>query len=66
MFEHDKEPGTRKFAWVGKWAKMTGERAKIDAKANGTYIVYKKGNELVKEYADGTIEKFNSTNSGNN
>lgn len=38
-----------------KLIKMTGERAKLDAKANGTYIVYKDGaGKLVKEYYDGT------------
>lgn len=31
----------RKFEWVDKWAKMTGERARIDAKANMTAIVYR-------------------------
>ncbi len=39
-----------------KLIKLTGERAKLDAKANGTYIVYKtdKG-QIVKEYANGEI-----------
>lgn len=41
---------------LGKYIKMTGERAKIDAKIYNTYIVYKdsKGN-LVREYPDGKI-----------
>jgi hypothetical protein len=42
-----------------KLIRMTGDRAKIDAKANGTYVVYK--NEkgvLVKEHANGTTELF--------
>lgn len=66
MLERDKEVGVRKFGWVDKWAKMTGERAKIDAKANNSYIVYRKDNELVKEYADGKIEKFSKDITGNN
>ncbi|CAG7637737.1 hypothetical protein PAESOLCIP111_03874 [Paenibacillus solanacearum] len=42
---------------VHKLIKLTGERAKLDAKANGTYIVYKteKG-QIVKEYANGQVE----------
>lgn len=40
---------------IKKLIHMTGERAKLDAKANGTYVVYKdiSGN-LVKEYSNGT------------
>lgn len=39
-----------------KLIKLTGERAKLDAKANDTYIVYKsdKG-QILKEYTDGKI-----------
>lgn len=39
-----------------KLIKLTGDRAKLDAKANGTYIVYKtdKG-QIVKEYNNGEI-----------
>jgi hypothetical protein len=39
-----------------KLIKLTGDRAKLDAKANGTYIVYKtdKG-QIVKEYSNGDI-----------
>ena len=42
MSETQKNMSKRKFGWVDKWAKMTGERARIDAKANNTYIVYEK------------------------
>ncbi|EZH64280.1 hypothetical protein DH09_00665 (plasmid) [Bacillaceae bacterium JMAK1] len=48
----------RKFEWVDKWAKMTGDRARIDARANNTYIVYKKNDQLVKEYPNGEIVPF--------
>lgn len=34
---------------------MTGERAKIDAKANNTYIIYNTEEGLVREYPDGII-----------
>jgi hypothetical protein len=39
-----------------KLIKLTGDRAKLDAKANDTYIVYKtdKG-QIVKEYNNGDI-----------
>jgi hypothetical protein len=42
---------------LSKYIKLTGERDKPDAIANGTYIVYKtdKG-QIVKEYANGKIE----------
>jgi len=53
MFALDNHIGNRKFAWIDKWIGMTGERAKIDAKANGTYIVYDTENGPVKEYPDG-------------
>ncbi|MBY9080743.1 hypothetical protein KIH86_13610 [Paenibacillus sp. HN-1] len=45
---------------LSKFIKLTGERAKLDAKANGTYIVYKtdKG-QIVKEYTNGEIEVVN-------
>lgn len=45
----------RKFGWIDKWVKMTGERALIDAKANNTYIVYKKDGVWVKHYPNGEI-----------
>lgn len=39
-----------------KIIKMTGERAKIDAKIANTYIVYKnKEGQTVREYANGNI-----------
>lgn len=39
-----------------KLVKLTGDRARLDAKANDTYIVYKTGScQIVKEYADGKI-----------
>lgn len=57
MLEQQNE-SKRKYAWMDKWVKMTGERAKIDAKANQTYIVYEKSGELVKEYPNGKIVPF--------
>ncbi|MBN2983239.1 MULTISPECIES: hypothetical protein [Cohnella] len=39
-----------------KLIKLTGDRAKLDAKANETYIVYKAANgQIVKEYSNGEI-----------
>lgn len=56
MSHHNGNKSERKFAWVDKWAKMTGERARIDAKVNNTYIVYRnKDGILVKEYPNGEI-----------
>lgn len=49
----------RKYEWVDKWVKMTGERAKIDAKVYGTYIIYEKNGRVVKEYPDGSIVPYN-------
>lgn len=46
----------RKFEWVDKWAKMTGERARIDAKVHKTAIVYNTEDGWVKEHYDDTIE----------
>lgn len=44
---------------LSKYIKLTGDRAKLDAKANGTYIVYKtREGEFVKEYSDGVIERI--------
>ncbi|WP_033827768.1 hypothetical protein [Bacillus andreraoultii] len=54
----------RKFEWVDKWAKMTGERARIDAKANKTAIVYRTEKGWVREHYDGTIETINSEENG--
>ncbi|HLR51651.1 MAG TPA: hypothetical protein VK072_02090 [Candidatus Avamphibacillus sp.] len=53
MLEKQSNVPERKFAWADKWIKMTGERARIDAKVNNTYIVYKKNGVLVKEFPDG-------------
>lgn len=50
----------RKFEWVDKWAKMTGERARIDAKVHKTAIVYRTEQGWVKEHYDGTIERINT------
>ncbi|WP_281884461.1 hypothetical protein [Paenibacillus sp. YYML68] len=42
-----------------KFIKLTGDQAKLDAKANGTYIVYKTSDgHLVKEYSNGVIERI--------
>ncbi|MFC5651018.1 hypothetical protein ACFPYJ_18280 [Paenibacillus solisilvae] len=39
-----------------KLIKLTGDRAKLDAKANGTYIVYKTNEgRIVKEFSNGEI-----------
>ncbi|MBO9608895.1 MAG: hypothetical protein J7639_23270 [Paenibacillaceae bacterium] len=39
-----------------KYIKLTGDRAKLDAKANDTYIVYKTAEgQLVKEFANGMV-----------
>jgi hypothetical protein len=39
-----------------KLIKLTGDRAKLDAKANETYIVYKTvEGKIVKEYMDGQV-----------
>ena len=50
-----KQKPERKYEWIDKWVKMTGERALIDAKANNTYIVYRKDGVWVKHYPDGKI-----------
>jgi hypothetical protein len=40
-----------------KLVKLTGERAKLDAKANDSYVVYKDTTgKLVKEHYNGTKE----------
>jgi hypothetical protein len=44
---------------LAKLIRLTGDRAKLDAKANGTYIVYKTAEgQIVKEYSTGEIEKM--------
>ncbi|GGB37339.1 hypothetical protein F3157_14190 [Virgibacillus dakarensis] len=55
MLKQPNNESKRKYGWVEKWAKMTGERARIDAKANNTYIVYEKEGKLVKEFPNGII-----------
>lgn len=48
--------GMKRTHQLHKLIKLTGDRAKLDAKANDTYIVYKTGNgQIVKEYVDGKI-----------
>ncbi len=43
-----------------KFIKLTGERARLDAKANGTYIVYKSNRgQIVKEFINGEIVVIN-------
>lgn len=65
MQEHENESRERKYAWVEKGAKMTGERAMIDAKVNDTYIVYQNQNgKLVKKYPDGKIVEFKDEERG--
>lgn len=59
MIEEQNSLTKRKYAWVDKWAKMTGERARIDAKANNTYIIYEKNGQLVKEYPNGQVIPLN-------
>ncbi|MHA6484988.1 hypothetical protein ACX1C1_24165 [Paenibacillus sp. strain BS8-2] len=45
---------------LGKLIKLTGDRAKLDAKANDTYIVYKtREGTIVKEYSNGDIVRMN-------
>ncbi|MNB99275.1 hypothetical protein D3C81_1015310 [compost metagenome] len=49
-----------------KLIKLTGDRAKLDAKANGTYIVYKTAaGQMVREYATGEIVPINASGSAN-
>lgn len=55
VVDHKEEPRARKFEWVDKWVRMTGARAKIDAIANNTYIIYHTEEGRVREYPDGTI-----------
>ncbi|MCQ6275978.1 hypothetical protein JMM81_13625 [Bacillus sp. V3B] len=59
MLEEQNSEPKRKYAWVGKWAKVTGDRARIDAKVNNTYIIYEKNGKLVKEFPNGDIIPFN-------
>ncbi|RUT38526.1 hypothetical protein EJP82_27095 [Paenibacillus anaericanus] len=49
---------------LAKLIRLTGDRAKLDAKANGTYIVYKTAEgKLVKEYSTGEIKEMNEQES---
>ncbi|WP_179090322.1 hypothetical protein MHI37_10035 [Paenibacillus sp. FSL H8-0548] len=42
-----------------KLIKLTGDRAKLDAKANGTYVIYKtKDGQFMKEHSNGNIEQI--------
>lgn len=42
---------------IKKIIKLTGERARLDAKIHGTYVVYSTSDgEIIKEYADGVKE----------
>ncbi|GAE35608.1 hypothetical protein [Halalkalibacter akibai] len=59
MSEEQNYKPKRKYEWLSKWVKMTGERARIDAKANNKYIVYEKNGELVKEFPNGDIVPLN-------
>ena len=59
MSEEQNYKPKRKYEWLSKWVKMTGERARIDAIANNTYIVYEKNGELVKEFPNGDIVPLN-------
>ncbi|ALS29968.1 hypothetical protein IJ21_46050 [Paenibacillus sp. 32O-W] len=44
------------FKELQKLIKLTGDRAKLDAKANETYIVYKTAEgQIVREYSDGNV-----------
>lgn len=45
-----------KFKDLEKLIKLTGDRARLDAKANDTYIVYKTAEgQIVKEYSNGDV-----------
>ncbi|WP_339248818.1 hypothetical protein NST58_03915 [Paenibacillus sp. FSL R10-2796] len=44
------------FKDIQKLIRLTGERAKLDAKVNETYIVYKtEHGQIVKEYNNGNV-----------
>lgn len=58
MLKQQNYESKRKYGWVDKWAKMTGERARIDAKVNKTYIIYERNGNLVKEFPNGKIIPF--------
>jgi hypothetical protein len=51
---------------LNKYIKLTGNRARLDAKANGTYIVYKTSDgHMVKEYSNGEIERIEDSEYSN-
>ena len=51
---------------LNKFIKLTGDRAKLDAKANGTYIVYKTSDgHMVREYSNGEIERIEDSELSN-
>ncbi|MCM3001354.1 hypothetical protein M3647_28100 [Paenibacillus cellulositrophicus] len=55
------------FQDLQKLIKLTGDRAKLDAKANGTYIVYKtESGRIVKEFANGDIQTITNPGSPSN
>lgn len=39
MFKKQNNDPERKYAWADKWVKMTGGRARIDAKVNDLYYI---------------------------
>ncbi|MCQ6558431.1 hypothetical protein [Paenibacillus mendelii] len=44
---------------LSKLINLTGDRAKLDAKANGTYIVYMtREGHFVREYNNGDVERI--------
>ena len=55
MSEEQNNETNRKYEWLSPWVKMTGERARIDAKVHNTYIVYEKDGKFVKEFPNGDI-----------
>ncbi len=60
LLKHINEFGTVRFMEqikeLQKLIKLTGDRARLDAKANNTYIVYKTAEgQIVKEFPDGSI-----------
>ena len=66
VLDHSEGSRGRKYEWIDKWVKMTGERAKIDAKANNTYIIYNTEKGWVREYPDGTIVPHDQEPEGEN
>ncbi|GEM_PF-741205 len=51
---------------LNKLIRLTGDRARLDAKANETYIVYKTlEGRIVKEYSNGEIVPVSDQDSPN-